>query len=100
MMLNIWSSEPGIALLVATHDVDFAYAWAQRVLVFSNGTLLADASPREVFANEAILEQANLHKPLMYSVAEQLCQHKGMPLPETLPLSIDDLGSLLTSLDI
>lgn len=93
-------SESGMALLVATHDVDFAYAWAQRVLVFSDGVLLADASPREVFSNEGILNQANLQKPLMYSVVESLCRYKRVPMPENLPLTVDELNSTLTLLGV
>ena len=36
-------SAAGIALVVSTHDVDFAYRFARRVVVFRQGKILADA---------------------------------------------------------
>lgn len=63
-------------LMVSTHDVDFAYRFADRVLVFSNGEIIADAAPEEVFAREDVLKSANLKKPLLFEVA-QLLEEKG-----------------------
>ena len=44
-------SEQGLGLMVATHDVDFAWRWATRVLVFRGGRLAGDGEPREIFEN-------------------------------------------------
>lgn len=63
-------------LMISTHDVDFAYRFADRVLVFSNGEIIADAAPEEVFAREEVLKSANLKKPLLFEVA-QLLEEKG-----------------------
>lgn len=63
-------------LMVSTHDVDFAYRFADRVLVFSNGEIIADAVPEEVFAREDVLRSASLKKPLLFEVA-QLLEEKG-----------------------
>lgn len=63
-------------LMVSTHDVDFAYRFADRVLVFSNGEIIADAAPEEVFAREDVLKSASLKKPLLFEVA-QLLEEKG-----------------------
>lgn len=63
-------------LMVSTHDVDFAYRFADRVLVFSNGEIIADAAPEEVFAREDVLKSASLKKPLLLEVA-QLLEEKG-----------------------
>ena len=40
-MLESW----GMSLMVSTHDVDFAWRWAERVLVFRSGELAADMPP-------------------------------------------------------
>lgn len=63
-------------LMISTHDVDFAYRFADRVLVFSRGEIIADAAPEEVFAREEVLKSANLKKPLLFEVA-QLLEAKG-----------------------
>lgn len=63
-------------LMISTHDVDFAYRFADRVLVFSRGEIIADAAPEEVFAREDVLKSASLKKPLLFEVA-QLLEEKG-----------------------
>jgi len=64
--------QKGIALLVATHDVDFAWRWADRVLVFHNGRLEKDAAPETVFAEEELLSRCGLEQPLLWKVAKAL----------------------------
>lgn len=67
-MLN----EKGLALVVATHHVDFAWRWAERVLVFHAGRLVADASAETVFADKALLQKCNLEQPILHQVGEAL----------------------------
>ena len=43
-------SEAGSAALVATHDVEFAARFAERVLLMGEGVLLADGPPSEVLS--------------------------------------------------
>lgn len=64
--------EQGLALLVATHDVDFAWRWAQRILVFCGGRLVADAVPKEVFSDAARLRQWGLRQPMLFRVGQVL----------------------------
>jgi len=62
----------GITLAVSTHDVDFAFRFATRAIVFSRGEVIADSDIGEVFASEAVLLKAGLKKPLLYAAAELL----------------------------
>jgi len=64
----------GKTMLISTHDVDFAYRWAKRVLVFSNGQIIADGTPIEIFKNKEILKQANLKQPTMLEMYELLVE--------------------------
>ena len=64
----------GKTILVSTHDLDFAYRWAERIIVFGDGQIIADGVPEEVFRNEEVLKQANLKKPTMLEVAEILAE--------------------------
>ena len=66
-------TQAGIALLVSTHDVDFAARFARRGLVFNRGKLAKDASMEEIFADTALLEQAGLRKPWLWQAAEAAC---------------------------
>ncbi|MCI8779492.1 MAG: ABC transporter ATP-binding protein [Lachnospiraceae bacterium] len=66
----------GKTILVATHDVDFAYRFADRVLVFSNGCLIANGSPQEIFRQGEIMERAHLKKPTVMAIWEALRKAK------------------------
>lgn len=65
-------SEEKKTLLISTHDVDFAYRFAKRVLVFSKGELIADDTPLAVFQNQRVLAEANLEKPVLFQMYEML----------------------------
>ena len=66
----------GKTILVATHDVDFAYRFADRVLVFSNGCLIGNGSPQEIFRQGEIMERAHLKKPTVMAIWEALRKAK------------------------
>lgn len=65
-------SARGIALAVATHDVDFAWRWAERILIFHEGKILADGRPQEIFSQKELVEQAGLRRPILWQVTEIL----------------------------
>ncbi len=67
--------DAGITLVVSTHDVDFAYRFANRAVVFSSGRIVADAEPAQVFADEAVIEEAGLKRPLLFDMARLLEPH-------------------------
>lgn len=72
--------QQGKTILISTHDVDFAYRFAERILVFAEGKLIGDGIPQEIFAQEEILAAANLKKPVMLEVCG-LLRRRGI-LPE------------------
>lgn len=69
-------TDAGIALLVSTHDVDFAARFAQRGLVFARGNLAADGPMASIFSDTALLERAGLRKPWIWQAAEAM--HPGL----------------------
>ena len=68
-------SAQGKTLLISTHDMDFAYRWAERLVVFCNGEIIADGTPVEILSDDAIREKANLRKPMMLDVYEAMIDH-------------------------
>ena len=56
-------TEAGITVLMATHDVDYAYEWADEVILFHEGKVLLHGSPAQVFSNKRVLAQTNLEPP-------------------------------------
>lgn len=58
-------SERGMGLLISTHDVDFAWRWADRILLFHEGRLAADGDPETIFCDLPLLETCGLEQPLL-----------------------------------
>lgn len=65
-------TQAGIALLVSTHDVDFAARFASRGLVFSQGKLMADGPLHTIFSQDDLLLEAGLRKPWLWQAVEAL----------------------------
>ncbi len=79
----------GKSLVVSTHDVDFAYRWADRAIVFNGGSVISDDVPINIFTNERVLNEANLSKPILLQVCEAI--EDGWDLDCTgAPRSIDE----------
>ena len=81
-------TEAGITVLMATHDVNYAYQWADEVLLFHQGKVLMQGSPAQVFSNPTVLKQTNLEPPAVLELFDSLCK-KGilkasLPLPRNL----------------
>ena len=80
-------ADAGKTLLISTHDMDFAFRWATRAVVFAGGEIIADDTPEGVFRNAEILKQARLAPPAMLTVFDAL-RTRGLfgadtPVPRT-----------------
>jgi energy-coupling factor transporter ATP-binding protein EcfA2 len=62
----------GRAIIVVTHDVEFAAEHADRIVVISRGKVAADGSPRIVLASEGLLKSASLHMPQAMALGQSL----------------------------
>jgi len=91
-------SKAGITLAVSTHDVDFAYRFADRAMVFCRGEIIADADSSEVFADQAVLAQAGLKKPPLYAAAELLESRFPTKIAGRKPRSIEEFRDYLTKI--
>ncbi len=69
-------NEMGKTLLISTHDVDFAYRFADRAVIFAGGRIIADGPVREVFEDDEVLHQANLKRPILLEVYNSLVKHR------------------------
>ncbi|MBU3146251.1 energy-coupling factor ABC transporter ATP-binding protein [Clostridium sp. CF012] len=85
----------GKTMLISTHDVDFAYRWAKRVLVFCQGKIIADGTPLEIFRNTEILKQANLKQPAMLDVYELLVEKHLLEDTKAYPKSTQEFKEML-----
>lgn len=78
----------GMTVLQSTHDVDYALRWADEVILFHEGRILAHTDPVTLFCNEALLTKANLKQPDCLKLFFSLCRKKilsdTLPVPRTL----------------
>lgn len=86
-------SDDGMTLLISTHDVDFAWRWAERILVFSNGELIADGDPQTIFSDAALLKCAGLRRPLLFAAGDAL-RRAGLIEHTALPRDITEFTAL------
>lgn len=82
-------------MLISTHDVDFAYRWAERALVFCDGQIIADAPPVEIFSDAEILKRANLKKPMMLEVYDAMVAKGMLPDDQVYPKDVAAFKHLL-----
>ncbi len=85
----------GRTLVISTHDVEFAYRWADRVLVFHQGRLAADGTPEQVFSNQELLKQACLKQPVLWQAAALLAERGLLAPGKGFPKTVKELSRLL-----
>lgn len=85
----------GKTLMISTHDVDFAYEWADRAVVFAHGRIIADGPVGDVFESREVLEKANLKKPVLMEVYESLVKHGVLSVEDSCPKTTKELNALL-----
>jgi len=85
----------GKTLIVSTHDVDFAYRWADRILVFQKGRLTADGTPLTVFAQEELCREAGLKSPTLFRIGKILEQKDLLKEKGRAPRTVEELEDLL-----
>ncbi|MBW4467270.1 MAG: energy-coupling factor ABC transporter ATP-binding protein [Pegethrix bostrychoides GSE-TBD4-15B] len=75
----------GTTLLIATHDLDFVYRWADWLLVMDQGRLLLEGTPEQVFSRPDLLE-LGLGLPLLKQIWDSLPAdlRQGQSPPRTL----------------
>ncbi|MBN3907656.1 MAG: ABC transporter ATP-binding protein [Nostoc sp. NMS1] len=58
----------GTTLVMATHDLDLVYRWADWVFVMHEGRLVLEGQPQDVFLQHDLLSELELGIPLIYEI--------------------------------
>lgn len=72
----------GATIIIATHDVDLAARWADRVIVLKDGIVLCEGGP-EVLADKQLVDSACLAHPLVAQIFLELPELEINPVPLT-----------------
>lgn len=76
--------ESGRTIVISTHDLELAYAWADVAFVLKRGEILSQGSCAHVFEDAALLRSARLVQPLILDTFKRL-QTSGLFPEDTAP---------------
>lgn len=93
-------TEEGITVMMATHDVDYAYKWADEVILFKDGKVLLHGTPEEAFSNQTILHETNLEQPAAMKLFDSLCRKGLLKLSLPVPKTLSQLESYISELPL
>ena len=82
-------NDEGITIIISTHEVDLVPNYAKKVFVLVDGLLIAEGTPKEIFAQPEILDQANLEVPIVTELFQNL-EKEGFDMENDYPLTIDE----------
>lgn len=88
-------TEQGITVLMALHDIDYAWAWADEIVLMHEGKVIRQGTPREVCEDENALKKAGLERPAVLRIYEKL-KDKGVLSGNLIPGSMDELAEMLS----
>lgn len=76
----------GTDVIISTHDVDLAYAWAEEIHVLRNGTLIYSGDSEGFYSDPVQVAMSGLMPPSMFAINANLASVEGkdpMPYPRT-----------------
>ena len=84
-------TEKGITVLMATHDIDYAYAWADEIILMHEGKVIRQGIPFDVCSDRAALKTASLEVPAVLRIHQRLKEKGLIPEDAVPPGSVDEL---------
>ena len=84
-------------MVISTHDLEFAFRWADRIVVFCAGNIIADSDPVTVLNNDEVLKKANLKKPILLEVFETLVENSVFKADAKPTRNMDDFRKMFIS---
>ena len=91
-------TENGITVMMATHDVNYAMAWADDVFLFKDGKVLIHGTPEQVFSNKSALASTNLEQPACLQLFDSLCKKGILKTSLPIPHSLQKLESYIAAI--
>jgi cobalt/nickel transport system ATP-binding protein len=61
----------GTTVVLSTHNMDFAYAWADEAAVLVQGTTRCHGPVNEILAQDEVIRDAKLSPPLLLQITRQ-----------------------------
>ena len=88
-------TEQGITVLMATHDMDYAYAWADEIVLMKDGKVLCQGAPEAVCRETEKLKETNLEEPALLRLFDRLKARKIIEATGKAPRTWKELEQLI-----
>lgn len=82
-------------IILSTHDVAFAYEWADEIIVMNSGEVIYQGNPFDLFEQEDLLVKAHLEKPWIFEISKVLQTKKVFTETKDFPRNKEQLMSYL-----
>jgi cobalt/nickel transport system ATP-binding protein len=83
-------NKEGMTIIISTHDVDLVPLYAYQVYIISDGQIIKEGSPQEVFEDVKTVREANLRLPRIAHLMEILQKEDKLPFDKPYPLTIGE----------
>ncbi len=83
-------NKEGMTIVISTHDVDLVPLYAYNVYIISEGEIIKEGSPPEVFEDVKTIREANLRLPRIAHLMEILEKEDRLSFDKPYPLTIGE----------
>jgi cobalt/nickel transport system ATP-binding protein len=83
-------NEEGMTIIISTHDVDSVPLYAYNVYILSEGRIIKEGTPQNVFGDVKMIRKANLRLPRIAHLMEILQKEDNLPFNKPYPLTIGE----------
>lgn len=77
-------------VVIATHDMELVAEWATRIIVMSEGKVIADSTPSAVFGDKSLIERSRIYPPQVVRLSNELAI-------QPVHLSVDSMAEFLAA---
>lgn len=88
-------SNNNITIILSTHDINFAYSWADNIIVLKDGMVEKIGLPEEVFSDNKLIEECYLEKPYILDFYEILKEKNIVKEDFKIPRTKEELYELI-----
>jgi len=83
-------NQEGMTIVISTHDVDLVPLYASQVYIISDGHIIKEGTPQDVFGDVETIRNANLRLPRIAHLMEILQKKDQLPFDKPYPLTIGE----------
>ena len=87
--------EHGMTVIMAEHEVEVMAAYSDRIIVMSNGEIILNGTPTEVFGQVNTLNQMGLRVPQVTELAYRLDRKRIVPFYGQYPVTLEQADAAL-----